>query len=368
MPNVLFDSQIFGLQVFGGISRYYHELIRHLSRQENLRIGINIKYSNNAYIAGDGLFLHRNFFPKRRIPWKHALMEQLNIWSDIRAAQKGNFDIFHPTYYNPYFLEHIGKKPFVLTVYDMIHERFEEVRKADRKTSERKKHLAGRANRIIAISENTRADLVKYFGVNPGKIDVIHIGTTACPGTPDGNTYSFLPKDYILFVGARTLYKNFQRFLRSVAPVLHQDERLHVVCAGGGAFTSFENHLFGQMRLTGRVHQYSAPDSMLWHLYRNARVFVFPSLYEGFGIPIIEAYACGCPIAVSDTSSLPEIAGDAALYFDPLDEASIRNAVTQVTYDEDLRAGLVRKGSGRIREFSWERTALETMKTYESIR
>jgi glycosyltransferase involved in cell wall biosynthesis len=248
----------------------------------------------------------------------------------------------------------------------MIHERFEEVQKADRKTSERKRLLVGRASRIIAISGNTRDDLVKYFRIDPVKIDVIHIGTSALPDTTERSN-TLLPPQYILFVGARTNYKNFQRFLRAVAPILHEDEHLIIVCAGGGKFTVDENRLFGQLRLAGRILQYSAPDPMLWSLYKSARVFVFPSLYEGFGIPVIEAFACGCPIAVSNTSSLPEIARDAACYFDPLDESSIRSAVVQVIRDEGLRARLVQKGLERVRDYSWNKIALETKKTYESV-
>ena len=366
MLQVMFDSQIFSLQVYGGISRYFHELIRHLSKPEELRIDLSIRYSNNSYIPGNGVFRHRHFFPNRRFPGKHELMEQLNMWSEIPIIRKQNFSVFHPTYYNPYFLDHIGKKPFVLTVYDMIHERFEEVRKADRKTSERKRLLAGRASKIIAISRNTRDDLVKYFGINPRKIDVIHIGTSAVPDTAE-RCNMFLPPEYILFVGARTYYKNFQRFLRAVSPILHEDRRLEIVCAGGGKFTVDENRLFEQLCLAGRIQQYSAPDLMLWSLYKNARVFVFPSLYEGFGIPAIEAFACGCPTAVSNTSSLPEIAGDAACYFDPLDESSIRRAVVQVIRDEDFRARLVQKGLERVRDFSWNQIAQETKKTYESV-
>ena len=366
MLHVLFDSQIFNIQVFGGISRYYYELIRHLSKLEDLRIDINIRYSNNSYIPENGIFRHRNFLPNRRFPGKHVLMEHLNIWSEIPAIRKQNFRVFHPTYYNPYFLDHIGKKPFVLTVYDMIHERFEEVRKVDRKTSERKKLLVGRANRIIAISGNTRDDLVRYFGIDPGKIDVIHIGTSALPDMT-GASNKLLPPEYILFVGGRLIYKNFQRFLRAVAPILHEDKHLKIICAGGGKFTADETRLFGQLSLAGRILQYSAPDTMLWCLYKNARVFVFPSLYEGFGIPVIEAFACGCPIAVSNSSSLPEIARDAACYFDPLDESSIRSTVAKVIHDEDLRARLVQKGLERVRDFSWDKIAQETKKTYESV-
>ena len=208
--------------------------------------------------------------------------------------------------------------------------------------------------------------MITIFGIDPGKIDVIHHGTSARPDSTATRDPG-VPPEYILFVGGRTNYKNFQRFLRAVAPILHEDEHLNIICAGGGKFTEGEKCLFEQLSLAGRILQFSAPDSMLWRLYRDAKVFVFPSLYEGFGIPVIEAFACGCPIAVSNTSSLPEIAGDAACYFDPLDEASIRSAVEKVTYDNSLRAGMLEKGHARARMFSWEQVALRTKKTYEVI-
>jgi len=157
---------------------------------------------------------------------------------------------------------------------------------------------------------------------------VIHIGTSAVPGTAE-RCNTFLPPEYILFVReARTYYKNFQRFLRAVGPptipprgpaprnCLRRRRQIH-----GG-----RDRLFEQLCLAGRIQQYSAPDLMLWSLYKNARVFVFPSLYEGFGIPAIRSVRLRMSDRRKQHQFSPEIAGDAACYSDPLDESSIRQS------------------------------------------
>jgi glycosyltransferase involved in cell wall biosynthesis len=248
----------------------------------------------------------------------------------------------------------------------MIHERYEEIRTIEKKISEHKRLLAKKASKIIAISENTKQDIIRYFDVGEKKIDVVYLGNSITPKSLPENTIS-VPKKYILYVGVRSFYKNFKPFLSSIVSSLKKDAELHLICAGGGDFSGDEISLFQKFGIRHKVIHHPVGDEFLGGLYQNARVFVFPSLYEGFGIPVLEAFACGCPAVLSDTSSLPEIAKGAALYFNPDDENSIRETVEKVLYDETVRKELIAKGYERVKIFSWEKTARETRKIYESL-
>ena len=149
--------------------------------------------------------------------------------------------------------------------------------------------------------------------------------------------------------------------------MLRDDEELHVVCAGWLPFSSREKKVFEELKISHKVHHVKINDTILKNLYRNARAFVFPSLYEGFGLPVLEAFSCQCPVIMSNASSLPEIGGDAAAYFDPDDRESIRSAVERVLSDEKYRQDLIQKGSERLKFFSWEKTAVLTKKVYTGL-
>ena len=176
-----------------------------------------------------------------------------------------------------------------------------------------------------------------------------------------------VPKKYILFVGSRSGYKNFDTFIKSVSLLLKEHSDLSVVCIGGGKFSNQEISLLEKLNIKNKVFQFNLEDNVLAKFYSNALMFVFPSLYEGFGIPILEAFACRCPLVCSDTSSLPEIAEDGAKYFDPYQEESIYNAMKTVLFDNVRKELLVKNGTERLKYFSWEETAKQTKKVYESI-
>ncbi|RYF70976.1 MAG: glycosyltransferase family 1 protein, partial [Cytophagaceae bacterium] len=199
-------------------------------------------------------------------------------------------------------------------------------------------------------------------------IKVIHLGTTLGESLAASETVATpLEAPYLLYVGKRGLYKNFDGFFRAIQPVLHRHPDLHLICAGGGAFNQAEQALFYASGLANRVHYRPANDTSLIALYRHARAFVFPSLNEGFGIPVLEAYSSGCPVVLSNRSSLPEVGGDAALYFDPEDDDSIADAVERVLTDNALHAALSQKGTERLRNFSCDKTAQQTLEVYKSL-
>ena len=363
--KVLYDHQIFSTQIFGGISRYFQELSSQIALYKNVKIEFALKISNNFYLDNDCIKFYP-FLKNYHFRGKVRLIYFINKIYTIYKLVRRDFDVFHPTYYDTYFLKFIGNRKLVLTVYDMIHEKFPENFSELDKTSENKKLLATKAYRIIAISESTKQDLIEIFDINPLKIEVIYLANSLQLDKNAENKIK-LPKEYILYVGSRGGYKNFMTFLSSVTKILNSDNNLHLVCAGGGKFDDKENTYISNNNLENKLLQFNIDDKTLSYFYSNAKAFIFPSLYEGFGIPVLEAFACGCPLICSNTSSLPEIASDAAVYFDPSDEKSIETAVFNVLNHQELSASMIEKGYIRLKFFSWEKTAQLTEKIYQSI-
>jgi len=364
--KILYDHQIFSMQKFGGISRYFSELFFHFNNKKDISIEVRLLLSDNYYLSKTKIIKYINFLPNKQFRGKYRLFNLINKANSIIALKKKNYDIFHPTYYDPYFLEYIGNKPFVLTVHDMIHEKFSEMFPANDKTTKQKKLLVEKATKIIAVSECTKKDLIELFGTDESKIEVVYHGNSLFPKANIKISYD-LPKKYLLFVGQRNIYKNFERFIKSISDILKEDKDLYVLCAGGGKFKDNEVQLLNELGVSNKVFQYQIDDDSLAYFYKNALAFIFPSLYEGFGIPILESFACGCPVLCSNVSSLPEVAGEAACYFDPYSEESIRNAVLKILNDKAYREELINKGYEQVKKFSWEKTAEKTKKVYESI-
>jgi len=388
--KILYDYQIFTKQNYGGVSRYFYELMDNL-RAHKIDIEIPINYSKNIYIKEadflsrplKGYTEYKDFLLGLRPKGKakiYKLLQKLNFIKNAETAnqkisierlKKQNFDIFHPTYYDSYFLKYIGKKPFVLTIYDMIHETYPELFSADNKIARQKKILAQKADKIIAISENTKKDIIKFIGINEDKILVIHLGNSI--NRQENNLkintdlLKKLPEKYILFVGNRASYKNFDNFSKALIPLFKINKKLNAVCAGGGEFSDKEINFFKTFNITDKFRQYSVNDSDMTLLYKNALVFVFPSLYEGFGLPILEAFNCGCPVAASNRGSLPEIAGNAAAYFNPEDISSITDAINNIIADDGTKEKMKKNGFEQLKKFSWEKTAEKTLDVYNSI-
>jgi glycosyltransferase involved in cell wall biosynthesis len=167
-----------------------------------------------------------------------------------------------------------------------------------------------------------------------------------------------------LYVGERCRHKNFNTLLRAFASLAAAFPSLHLVCASQKAFDRSELGLIRELGLAGRCTSLTVDDEQLKFLYENAALLVYPSLYEGFGLPILEAFASNCPVALGDTSCFPEIAGDAAFYFDPSDVTSIAQALKRLLSDSALRHELMRRGQERLRSFSWTTAAERTVAVY----
>lgn len=362
--KILYDFQTFTLQEYGGISRYYHEIISRLRGQA--RIGLIL--TNNAYLNGKGYKGIRPFFKNSSFKGKHRIMLSLNKWYSSSLIKSAKFDILHPTYYDTYFLDKIGTKPFVITVYDLIHEKFGDKypELGEDVTFSAKMELLTKAKMIIAISESTKRDIIDIFGIDPNKIRVIYLGSSLEKRDKGENGNTHVGKS-LLFVGKRAIYKNFDFFIRAIANYLKESD-LTVVCSGGGAFTAEEKVLFEQLGIATKVKYHAIQgDESLIRDYQQASAFIFPSEYEGFGIPVLEAFSCGCPCVLSNGGSLPEVGGDAAVYFDPNNAKELVEAVKKVIENPTLASQLVADGYKRLNNFSWDKTAEETLALYKSI-
>jgi glycosyltransferase involved in cell wall biosynthesis len=239
------------------------------------------------------------------------------------------------------------------------------------------RYNARAARRVIAVSQATQDDLVQYYGIEPGKITVVYSGwdermqPVEDEATIEGIKARYgIRGEYVLYVGTLQPRKNLGRLLEAVALLRVQAQRGEapgLVIAGRKGW--LYDQIFQQVERLGLesevVFPGYVPQEDLPALLSGARLFVFPSLYEGFGLPMLEAMACGTPVVCSNVSSLPEVAGDAALLVDPLDVKGMAEAMNRLLQDEGLRAELVERGYRQVRQFSWERCARETLAVLE---
>lgn len=367
LVKVLFDHQCFVQQQYGGVSRYHYQLIKELNKLKDVKSILSLKYSNNFYINEDKSFEVKKFFPNHKFYFKRTILDYINRLSTIPNLKKGDYDIFHPTYFGTYFLKHLNAKPFIVTVYDSIHEKYPEIINSIDRTLEYKKEIISKANLILAISNSAKNDLINIYKISAEKIKVVYLAASINKNFALSKEQLSLPEKYILFVGNRDFYKNFKNFIQAIAPLLKEQKDLFLISAGGGGFSNDEIKYFRSMQIENKVIYKNADDASLATLYSNALAFIFPSLYEGFGIPALEAMNCDCPVIMSNTSSLPEVGGDAAIYFEPNDIEDIKNKIAKVIFDKELRKELIEKGKIQRSKFSFEKTAKETLEVYEKL-
>jgi glycosyltransferase involved in cell wall biosynthesis len=368
MLNLLYDPQIFALQSFGVISRIFSELYRQFQLpQFSINARMPFSVGNNVYAQNVGI-RHKALLPQKCFIDKNRIQFAIAKAFTIPKLLSSRFDLFHPTYYNPYFIKYLGNKPFVFTVFDMIHEFYaEKYFQHDRSISQQKRYLAERARRIIVISQTAKDDLVRLFGVDPDNVDVVYLGNSLQVTGQNGRPQSMGRQRYLLFVGNRERYKNFSIFVRAVVPVLKKHDDINVVCAGGGAFNAEERGMMEKLNVADRFIARFVSDDELACYYHHAEAFIFPSLYEGFGIPLVEAFASGCPVIASDIPVFREVAGSAALYFDPLSEDGLREQVEKTVNSQSLKDTLIAQGLEQLKKYTWNRTAQRTKEVYLKV-
>ncbi len=366
--KVAFDYQMFVMQKYGGSSRYYASLVRELALLgETPRVFAPLYW--NRYLQQLPVPLVRGRYTDRFLPGYAYYFNRLyNRWSAKLQMSLWRPQVVHETYYAK---EPTGPAgiPTVITVYDMIHELFADEFPSYDKTAAAKLAAVRRADHIICISANTRDDLIRLLGVSRERVSVVYLGADVpVHEIPDGELgRSSERAPFLLYVGDRRGYKNFGRFLEAMAslPSLCRDFR--IVAFGSQPFSPQELHLIERLGLSNTIEHKSGDDASLSALYREARAFVYPSLYEGFGLPPLEAMARGCPVVASNTSSMPEVIGGAGELFDPSDIEAMTRSIVSVVYSDDRRRALADLGRQRVKQFTWTRCAAETLAVYRRV-
>jgi len=286
--------------------------------------------------------------------------------------RKSPYDVYHETAFFPPALNGI---PTVYTIYDLSL-----IKHRDKHPRERVwfseiflKRRLPRAAHIITISDFTRSEVIEDLGVPPHKVTTVHLAQgSVFHQRPQPEIRSVLesrslPKDYILFVGTLEPRKNLQLLVKAL-PLLRTDIPLVLTGWSGWGERAWWDEIIRlglekRIILTGYVDE-----PTLACLYGGASAFVYPSLYEGFGLPVLEAMACGCPVICSNCASLPEVAGDAAVQVDPHDPEGLAQSLEKIMYDSDFRNRLVAAGLQRAGLFSWKKTASETLGVFRKAR
>ena len=370
--RLLYDGTIFGFQAAGGISRYFTSVIRRLPSDWQPTV-IAPRVDNFIFPEHPHLRVirWRRFRPSR----VSNVLERTYFQSVVRRLRP---QIVHPTYYTlltrrqasaNQFRRHY-RCPVVLNVWDLIYMAYPDMIEQSAFWAARMREAVLAADAIICISENTRRDLLRYIPIPEERVFVVPLASDLDESLTHGDEPT-PPAPYFLYVGGRSAgYKNFDGLLVAFARVAAQRPEPTLVITGY-PLTDQEQKRLHDLGLTGRVHWLpTQSDRALARLYRHSQAFVYPSLYEGFGIPPLEAMACGTVVISSDRSSLPEVVGDAGLSFDPTaPDAADQLAAHLFTALDDpaRRADLIARGRARAATFSWDRAAAQTMEVYRTV-
>jgi len=362
--RILFDHQVFSLQDAGGASRYHFELLRCLACVPGVRADLFLGMSGCALPFGE-------LPPERvRVTRFHGRLRPgaaryiLNEFLGNLRWAASRFDVYHPTLYRRMPL--VRARRIVVTHHDCVHERFPDLFPHVKQIIRAKRRLFADADAIICVSESSRRDLLQFYAVDAAKTRVIHHGLHRLAGSARATAElrAQLPAEYLLFVGSRAPYKNFNNLLRAFRSAsLHRS--MFLLAAGGGPLTREERALAEELEIASRLVVFPhLTDELLAAAYAAATLFVYPSWYEGFGFPPLEAMAAGCPALVSNTSSLPEVCRDAPFYFDPQDQGSLERGLLEATTDQPARRRARETGTRVAAEYSWQKCAAETLALY----
>ena len=357
--SILYDHQIFSEQKYGGISRYFYEIISNIIKYVDVKVSLFEGVYQNRFLFDDQIKGFGEFYgrPMDETATYGSLLYTLNNALMKECTKNSHYRIYHPTNYNDTELRNYDF--LVVTVHDLIHEVFD----ISKDFIDVKKKMIERSDFIVAVSESTKNDLVRIYDYPENRIKVIYHANSL--HIPCGSE-RIVEQPYLLYVGEKSLYKNADRLIRAFAHI-KQVKDVKLVFFGGSDFSNSEKEYIRKLGVEDRVLHISGGDDTLANLYTYSEIFIYPSLYEGFGIPILEAMHYGTPVITSNTSSMPEVAGNAAYYIDPEDESSILAGIETMLESEDLRKDYTLRGLEREKQFSWEKSVRQLHDLYKEL-
>ncbi len=357
--KILVDGRVLSSRVTG-VERYIRELLAQFAR-ERVR-GKNVV---DVYLKSP------------------VAIELSGVGHRVEDATKPavlSYDIYHRPFQPSDFasvVELAAAPASVLSIHDLIayrHEDYWDDKESFRSYRQTLEFAAVAADRIITISQSTKREILSSLEVDESKIDITYLGVNdqfrvlADSAAIDQVLAAYnLKRGYILSVGTDYPHKNRISLLRAFEQIAVERPELKLVLAGPKIFQRAQPEVDLLVRKLGSkvLELEDVPDEHLVALYNGACLYVFPSLDEGFGLPVLEAFACDIPVVCSNSASLPEAAGDAALLVDARNLAALSEAMRTALDDQNVRSGLIERGRKRAREFTWERTARETWQSYE---
>mgnify|MGYP001161532367 CR=1 FL=1 len=364
--NVFIDESIFEKQEFGGISRYFCELAKAISEHSEHRVIIYGGWSQNAYLSQlESTDTLKILFYKKRLrnlrfakKWLNPIMRKAFF---LKYRLKKERLIYHPSYFSLDSFINKYCDASVLTVHDLIYEHLKK-NKSSKKTAKRKK-IQDQVDQIITVSESTSRDLKAFNPSVSYKISVIHLATA-----PQSDQIKQERNATFLFVGNRGGYKNGTLTIEAFADLQAETKQnLRLLFVGGGEFDTDETEKIQALKLGNLAQQRNLSDQELAHAYQTSIALVFPSSYEGFGLPPLEAMQANCPTIAQKVSSIPEVLGDWGHYMETPTKEALRNQMKNLLQlpMQQSNSELANVRTKQLQKFSWEKTAQKTIQVYQ---
>ena len=359
--KVTFDHQVFSVSHSGGVARYFVELGVALNQLEGIDVSILCPINQSRFVSASKARLPLFGLDLSRIaatPDRVAKSLNQGLFRSMAAFVKP--DIVHETNYSMERTAPVTAR-VVTTIHDTIPELLTELFLQAEEHKKLIRTVLKRADWVMCVSESTRRDLLRIYEFDPDRVSVAPLGVSLQPSKRDPIR---LGRPYFLHVGSRYPYKNFRRLIEAFGKAgMHRTH--HLVSYSERPFDPQEVDAMKQYGVPmGSVIHVGGDDDKMARYYAGAEALVVPSLYEGFGLPLVEAMACGCPVLSSNAGSLPEVAGDAAIYFDPYDAEAIAGAMLKIASSAQDRARLIELGQERAALFTWRRCAEATARAY----